>query len=101
MTKSSKKLFSQKSQSQGHKVIDLGVIWKGIISWVCKPNKKFLSLTANWLEARTNKYTNFPAKYMNSRLNFIRPWAAIYPLPPPGGFCKGIFIWKPIQNEPC
>ena len=23
--------------------------------------------TANWLEARTIKYTNFPAKYMNSR----------------------------------
>ena len=28
-----------------------------------------------------------------------RPWAAIYPpSPPPGGFCKGIFFWKPIQN---
>ena len=26
-----------------------------------------MSLTANWLEARTIKYTNFPAKYMNSR----------------------------------
>ena len=25
------------------------------------------SFTANWLEARTIKYTNFPAKYMNSR----------------------------------
>ena len=29
----------------------------------------------------------------------FRPWAAIYPPPPPpGGFCKGIFFWKPIQN---
>ena len=27
----------------------------------------FMSFTANWLEARTIKYTNFPAKYMNSR----------------------------------
>ena len=29
------KLFTEKGQSQGHKVIDLGVIWKGIISGVC------------------------------------------------------------------
>ena len=28
-------------------------------------------VTADWLEARTIKYTNFPAKYMNSRSNFI------------------------------
>ena len=27
----------------------------------------FWSITANWLEGRTIKYTNFPAKYMNSR----------------------------------
>ena len=26
-----------------------------------------MKFTANWLEARTIKYTNFPAKYMNSR----------------------------------
>ena len=26
-----------------------------------------LMITANWTEARTIKYTNFPAKYMNSR----------------------------------
>ena len=27
----------------------------------------FIRLTANWLEGRTIKYTNFPAKYTNSR----------------------------------
>ena len=27
----------------------------------------YLSVIANWLEGRTIKYTNFPAKYMNSR----------------------------------
>ena len=26
---------------QGHKVIDLGVIWKGYISWVCMSNKRY------------------------------------------------------------
>ena len=40
----SKKLFL--AQSQGHKIIDLGVIWKGIISVseVCMPHIKSLSL---------------------------------------------------------
>ena len=32
-------------QSEGHKVIDLAVIWKGIIIWVFMPNMKPLSLT--------------------------------------------------------
>ena len=36
-----------------------------------------------------------------SQCRFYRPWAAIYPPLPPGEFCKGIFFWKPIQNEPC
>ena len=40
-----KRYFQIKGQSQGHKVIDLGVIWKGIISGVFMPNMKFLSLT--------------------------------------------------------
>ena len=31
------------------KVIDLGVIWKGIISGVCMPNMKSLSLTVQKL----------------------------------------------------
>ena len=31
-------------QSQGHKIIDLGVILKGLISWVCMPNMMSLSL---------------------------------------------------------
>ena len=35
---------SCESQSQGHKVIDLDVIYKGIISGVCMPNIKYLSL---------------------------------------------------------
>ena len=36
-----KKLFL--AQSQGHKVIDLGVIWKGIISCLCMPG-----IYSNW-----------------------------------------------------
>ena len=40
----SKKLFLASRWSQGHKVIDLGVIWKDIISGVCMPNMKSLSL---------------------------------------------------------
>ena len=31
--------------SEGHKVIDLGVIWNSIISWVYMPNMKLLTLT--------------------------------------------------------
>ena len=31
------------------KVIDLGVIWKGIISEVCMPNMKYQSLTVQKL----------------------------------------------------
>ena len=38
-----------KSHSQGHKVIDLGVILKGFISWVCMPYMKSLSLTVQKL----------------------------------------------------
>ena len=42
----SKKLVQLQGQSQGHKVIDLGVIWKGVISGVCMPNMKSLSVIA-------------------------------------------------------
>ena len=45
----SKKLFLASSQSQGYKVIDLGVISKGVISGVCMPNMKSLSLTVQKL----------------------------------------------------
>ena len=38
--------FKHEGQSKGHKVIDLGVIWKGIIIWEYMPNMKHLSLTA-------------------------------------------------------
>ena len=34
-----------KSHGQGHKVIDLSVIWKGYISWVYMPSLKSLSLS--------------------------------------------------------
>ena len=54
-----------KGQSQGHKVIDLDVIWKGIISGVCMPNLKSLSLAFQKLEQKvkvdnrqTDKQTN-------------------------------------------
>ena len=43
----SKKLFL--GQSQDHKVIDLGVIWKGVSRGVCMPNMKSLSLTVQKL----------------------------------------------------
>ena len=33
----SKSYFLLQGQIQGHKVIDLGVIWKGVISGVCMP----------------------------------------------------------------
>ena len=39
-----KNYFQCKGQSQGHKVINLGVIWKGIINRVCMPNMKSLTL---------------------------------------------------------
>ena len=45
----SKKLFLASRSKQGHKVIDLGVISKGVISVVCMPNMKSLSLTAQKL----------------------------------------------------
>ena len=38
-----KSYFKRKGQSQGHKVIELGFNWKGIISGVCMPNMKSLS----------------------------------------------------------
>ena len=34
--------FQYKGHSQGHKVVDLGVIWKAFISWACMPNMKAL-----------------------------------------------------------
>ena len=42
-------LIEDQGKSQGHKVIDLGVIWKGIMSGVCMPNMKSLSLTVQKL----------------------------------------------------
>ena len=39
-----KSYFSLQGQSQGHKVIEVGVIWKGVISGVCMQNMKSLSL---------------------------------------------------------
>ena len=44
-----KAISSFKVKSQGHKVIDLDVIWKGVISGVCMPNMKSLSLTVQKL----------------------------------------------------
>ena len=35
--------------SQGHKVIDLGVIWQGIVCCICMSNTKSLSLTVQKL----------------------------------------------------
>ena len=34
-----------KGRGQGQNVIDIGVIWKGLISWAYMPNMKYLSLT--------------------------------------------------------
>ena len=50
--KSKLAIFLYKGHSQGHKVIDLGVIWKGIISGLCMPNMKSRYLTAQKLWPR-------------------------------------------------
>ena len=59
---SPKSYFKPQGQSQGHKVIDLGVIWKGVISRVCMPNMKSLSLMVQKLKRRlkltTDRQTN-------------------------------------------
>ena len=44
-----KSYFKHKGHSQGHKAIDIGVDWKGIISGVCTPYMKSLSLTVQKL----------------------------------------------------
>ena len=44
-------------KGQGHKVIDLGVTWKGFISWVCMPHMKSLSLTVWKLWPRLKFFT--------------------------------------------
>ena len=44
-SKSKTHIFWNKGQSQNQKVIDFGVIWKGIISWICMPNMKSPFLT--------------------------------------------------------
>ena len=44
-----KSYFQFQGQSQGYKDIDLGVIWKGIISGVCMPNMKSIPLTVQKL----------------------------------------------------
>ena len=45
----SKTYSKHTGKSQGHQVIDLGVIWKGIISWVYLSSTKFSSLTVQKL----------------------------------------------------
>ena len=47
-------LFLYKGHGQGHKVVDLGVIWKGFISWVCMQIMKSLSFTVQklWLRLK-------------------------------------------------
>ena len=44
-----KSYYKLQGRSQGHKVIDLGVIWKGVFSGVCMPSMKSLSLTVKKL----------------------------------------------------
>ena len=46
-----KSKFAIFSHGQGHKVIDVDVIWKGFISWVCMSNMKFLSFVQNILRS--------------------------------------------------
>ena len=41
-----------KGHGQGHKVIELDVIWKGFISWVYMPNMKSLSFQVQKLRPR-------------------------------------------------
>ena len=44
-----KSYFLLQGLSQGHKVIDLGAIWKDVVSGVCMPNMKSPSLTVQKL----------------------------------------------------
>ena len=46
-----------KGYGQCHKVDDLGANWKGFTSWVCIPNKKFLSLMVMCIEKDLLKST--------------------------------------------
>ena len=45
-------IYQYKGHDQGNKVINLGVIWKGFISWVCIPNMKSVSLRVQQLWPR-------------------------------------------------
>ena len=51
---SPKWLFLHKGHSQGHNVTELGVTWKGFISWVCMPNMESLYLMVQKLWPRLN-----------------------------------------------
>ena len=54
-TKSKKAIFSTKFKV---KVIDLGIFWKDIISWVCMPNMKSLSPTLQKLQLKLELTTD-------------------------------------------
>ena len=69
--------FGTKCQSSRSQCIDY---WKWILKYNCF---SFASISIMKLHTQT------PHKSRR---------AAIYPPSPPGGFCKGIFFWKPIQN---
>ena len=62
----SKRYFYLQGQSQGHYVIDLGVIWKGIISEERMPNMKALSLVVQKLEQMLKLTTD---KQINRQTN--------------------------------
>ena len=65
-----KAILASRSKSN-HKAIDFGVIWKGIISGVCMPNMKSLSLTVQMLWRRL-KFTTDRQTYRQADSNSDR-----------------------------
>ena len=64
------KFLEMQVKGQGHKVIDLGVNWKGLISWVYIPNMKSLSLTVKKLWPRRNSTSN--GSKLRQRFKFLK-----------------------------
>ena len=61
------KVFRKWNKGQGHKVIHLGVIWKGFISWGYMPNMKSLSLTVQKLWPRLKFCATFESQWQTGQ----------------------------------
>ena len=74
---SRKSYFKLQGETQGHKVIDLGFIWKGIICGVCMPNMKSLSLTVQKLLRRLKLTTDRQTDKQTDRQTGQKQYAPI------------------------